>query len=91
VILAITGGTGFVGRVLIDRALAAGHEVRALTRRPQTARDGLAWIAGALDRSDALARLVAGADAVIHVAGVTTAPDAAGFTRAAAAASPCST
>ena len=33
--LAITGGTGFVGSHLIDAALAAGHEVKALTRREQ--------------------------------------------------------
>ena len=31
--LAITGGTGFVGSHLIDAALGAGHQVRALTRR----------------------------------------------------------
>ena len=31
--LAITGGTGFVGSHVIEAALAAGHEVRALTRR----------------------------------------------------------
>lgn len=78
-ILGVTGGTGFVGGRLIERARSAGHNVRALTRRPQPALDGVEWIDGALDRPDALARLVAGADAVIHVAGVTTAPDAAGF------------
>ena len=33
--LAITGATGFVGGRLLEQALAAGHEVRALTRRPQ--------------------------------------------------------
>ena len=33
--LAITGGTGFVGTHLLDAALAAGHEVNALTRREQ--------------------------------------------------------
>ncbi len=78
-ILAVTGGTGFVGGTLIGRAGAAGHHVRALTRRPQAARQGVEWIEGALDRPDALARLVEGADAVIHVAGVTSAPDKAGF------------
>ena len=31
--LAITGGTGFVGGRLIELAVAAGHDVRALTRR----------------------------------------------------------
>ncbi len=77
--LAITGGTGFVGKRLIDRALADGHHVRALTRRPQPARAGVTWIAGALDDPDGLAALVAGVDAVIHVAGVVNAPDRAGF------------
>lgn len=77
--LAITGATGFVGRVLVDQALAAGHQVRALTRRPQPARAGVTWITGALDRDDSLGELVAGADAVIHVAGVVNAPDRAGF------------
>ncbi|MBI0476331.1 NAD-dependent epimerase/dehydratase family protein [Sphingomonas sp. MA1305] len=77
--LAITGATGFVGRVLVDRALAAGHHVRALTRRAQPARDGVTWVEGALDRPGSLADLVAGSDAVIHVAGVVSAPDRAGF------------
>lgn len=77
--LAITGGTGFVGRHLIDQALAAGHQVRALTRRPQPDRPALSWIEGALDTPMALDRLVEGADAVIHVAGVTNAPDLAAF------------
>lgn len=68
--LAITGGTGFVGSHLLDRALAAGLQVRALTRRPQPSRAGLAWVEGALDDPGALGRLVQGCDAVIHVAGV---------------------
>lgn len=78
-ILAITGGTGFVGGCLIDRALEAGHRVRALARREQRARDGVTWIAGALDRTEALAELVEGADAVVHVAGVVNAANRAGF------------
>lgn len=78
-ILAITGGTGFVGSTLIDLALAAGHDVRALARRAQSARDGVTWIEGALDKPDALTALATGADAVIHVAGVVNAPDRAAF------------
>lgn len=77
--LAITGGTGFVGSRLIDLALDAGHDVRALTRRPQAGREGLSWVEGALDRPDSLERLAEGRDAVIHVAGAINAPDAAGF------------
>jgi nucleoside-diphosphate-sugar epimerase len=77
--LAITGATGFVGGRLLDLALAADHQIRALTRRPQPERDGVAWIEGALDKPDSLDRLVEGADAVIHVAGVINAPDPAAF------------
>jgi uncharacterized protein YbjT (DUF2867 family) len=77
--LAITGATGFVGGRLLELALARGNQVQALTRRPQDPRAGVAWIEGALDRPDSLERLCEGADAVIHVAGVINARDAAGF------------
>lgn len=78
-IIALTGGTGFVGKRLIALATAAGHQVRALARRPQADQPGVTWIAGALDTADALAELMVGADAVLHVAGVVSAPDRAGF------------
>jgi nucleoside-diphosphate-sugar epimerase len=78
-ILAVTGATGFVGSRLLTKARAAGHELRALTRRPMRKRKGVEWIDGSLDNPDSLDRLVDGAEAVIHVAGVINAPDAAGF------------
>lgn len=77
--LAITGGTGFVGSHLVDIALAAGHQVKALTRRDQPERDGVEWIAGDLASRDALEKLVDHADAVIHVAGTITGQTAATF------------
>jgi nucleoside-diphosphate-sugar epimerase len=77
--LAITGSTGFVGSHLIDAALSAGHSVQALARREQPERERVEWIGGSLDDRSALERLVTGADAIIHVAGVISAPDAAGF------------
>ena len=77
--LAITGGTGFVGGRLLELALAAGHEVRALTRRRHADREGVTWIEGALDKPDSLDRLAEGAEALIHVAGVINAPDPAEF------------
>jgi nucleoside-diphosphate-sugar epimerase len=77
--LAITGGTGFVGSHLIEIALAAGHQVRALTRRPQPDRAGVTWIAGSLDHPSSLRPLIDDCDAVIHVAGVINAHDARGF------------
>jgi nucleoside-diphosphate-sugar epimerase len=80
--LAVTGGAGFVGSHLLNVALAAGHQVAALTRRDQPPGDALEWIAGDLEDRDALHRLVDGADAIIHVAGAINAPNAAGFEKA---------
>ena len=34
----VTGGTGYVGRPLIEQLLASGHEVRALTREQSKAK-----------------------------------------------------
>jgi nucleoside-diphosphate-sugar epimerase len=77
--LAITGGTGFVGRQLISLALAKKHDVRALTRTPQPPMEGVEWIEGAIDPVRNLDRLVDGVEAVIHAAGAINAPDRAAF------------
>jgi nucleoside-diphosphate-sugar epimerase len=82
VTIAITGATGFVGQALLDCALAVGLQVRALTRKPQDPRTGIEWVRGDLDATGYLAQLVEGAEAVIHVAGVVNAPDAAAFEHA---------
>ncbi len=78
-LLAITGGTGFVGSAVIDRALQQGFEVRALARKPQPVRAGVEWITGTLADDDALLRLCDGAEAVVHIAGVVNAPTPAEF------------
>ncbi len=78
-VVAITGGTGFVGGHAIAEALRRGHGVRALARRPQPRQPGVEWIAGDLGDDRALARLVAGANAVVHIAGVTNARNRAGY------------
>lgn len=78
-VLAITGGTGFVGGHLLAQAIAASHRVRALARRVPPPRDGVAWVEGSLERPDSLGRLIDGADAVVHVAGVVNAANRAGF------------
>lgn len=78
-LLAITGATGFVGSAVLDAALAEGHRVRALARRDQPARAGVEWVRGDLADQAALAGLCAGADAVVHVAGLTNTPDPAAF------------
>lgn len=78
-IIALTGATGFVGSTFLDLALGEGHRVRALTRREQAERAGVAWVRGDLADTAALADLCAEADAAVHVAGVVNAPDKAGF------------
>ncbi len=81
-ILAITGATGFVGGHTLEAALEAGHQVRALTRQGQPAVSGVEWVHGALGDNTALAELCRGADAVVHIAGLTNTPDPAEFTPA---------
>ena len=78
-LIAVTGATGFVGQSLLAEASRQGVEVRALTRRAQEPRTGVQWVRGDLSHAPALDRLMRGAEAVIHVAGVVNAPDVAGF------------
>jgi len=80
--VAVTGATGFVGGHLLEALRADGVAVRALTRREQPPREGVDWIAGALERPDSLRRLVTGADAVIHVAALIKARRPAEFHQA---------
>jgi nucleoside-diphosphate-sugar epimerase len=79
--LAVTGATGFVGSHLLDVATAAGHEIVALTRRERPPRENVTWVGGDLHDRTALERLVADADAIIHVAGVITGHTPAVFER----------
>ncbi|WP_425453402.1 SDR family oxidoreductase [Thermomonospora umbrina] len=48
----MTGATGTVGRHVVDRLVAAGRPVRALTRNPRTAGlpDGVDVVQGDLNR-----------------------------------------
>jgi UDP-glucose 4-epimerase len=77
--LAVTGGTGFVGQAVLDEAGRRGLRVMALARREQQPRQGVEWLRGDLADSEALAALVSGADAVLHIAGVVNTPDPTGF------------
>jgi UDP-glucose 4-epimerase len=70
-IVALTGMTGYIGRFVVRELAQQGVIIRALAR-PESDRDGfpesIEWIAGDLTDEDALATLVAGADAVVHMA-----------------------
>lgn len=71
--LAILGGTGPLGQVLIAQALAAGHEVRALARDPGklAPRPGLLVVPGSMTDVGSLEALLDGTDALLSCLGVT--------------------
>ena len=77
--VAVTGATGFVGCALREEAARRGVTLRALTRREQPETPGIEWVPGDLHDHAALAKLVEGTEAVIHVAGVVNTPDPMGF------------
>jgi putative NADH-flavin reductase len=70
--IAIVGANGRTGRQLVTQALAAGHEVTALTRHPGQvpARERLAVARADVTDPEALDAAVAGHDAVLSVLGV---------------------
>lgn len=71
-LIALTGGTGFVGPHVITAALKAGYRVRALARKPQKLQgfksSDFTVFKGALGDNDA--DFVSGADVVLHMAGL---------------------
>jgi nucleoside-diphosphate-sugar epimerase len=73
--IAITGATGFVGRVVVDQLLAQGQSVSALVRNAATANlhPHVRTVVGDLKTAIALAELMRNADVVLHIAGAVTA------------------
>ncbi|HYC04536.1 MAG TPA: SDR family NAD(P)-dependent oxidoreductase [Azospirillaceae bacterium] len=82
---AVTGATGFLGRYVVAALAEAGWRTRLLVRQDPVHE---LWrgvepeiVPGDLSDEGALERLVAGADAIIHLAGLIKAVDRAGFFR----------
>lgn len=63
--IAITGGTGFLGREVIKKLLDGGHTVVALSRGKHI--PGVELVNGDLTDKGSLKSLVEGADVVIHI------------------------
>lgn len=68
--MTVFGATGAIGRRVVERALATGHEVHALVRDPAKALEpGVSITVGDLTDVQAVARAVEGSDAVIWAVG----------------------
>jgi nucleoside-diphosphate-sugar epimerase len=73
-LIALTGGTGFIGRYLLRGLSGRGYRLRVLLRRPSVLPSECASaVVGDLARPQNMAAALAGADAVIHSAGVSQA------------------
>ena len=71
---AVTGGTGFIGKLLVQRLLAAGHDVRILSRKaniPHVADHGPAevFVGDLSSRNTRLSGFLEGVDVLFHCAG----------------------
>ncbi|MET7418821.1 NAD-dependent epimerase/dehydratase family protein [Dactylosporangium sp. NPDC005555] len=70
--IALTGGTGYIGSVVLEQLIAAGHAVTALVRSDEAAakvaKAGAEAAVGDVYDTAWTARLFAAADAVVHTA-----------------------
>jgi NADH dehydrogenase len=72
--ITVTGGTGFVGRRIVDELLRRGHEPTVLARDADATRSRfnrpVLTVAGAISDLAAIEGAVRGSDAVIHLVGI---------------------
>ena len=70
----VTGATGFLGRYVVARLTAQGHQCRCWYRPSsdlggiETRSGAVVWVKGSLDDPEAGKELVEGCDAVVHAA-----------------------
>lgn len=69
-LILVTGGTGGLGRRVVQRLRTRGRAVRVLSRRPHEPVDGIEYVVGDLARDEGVNAAVAGAAVVVHCAGV---------------------
>ena len=73
--VAVTGGSGFIGSHVVDKLVAAGHQVVIIDRRPHNRTDAVLRDVDITDLAG-LVRAMRGCDAVFHLAGVSNVNEA---------------
>lgn len=69
--IAVTGGTGFVGKAVVSELVRKGCEVKVLSRSsPEEIHPGTAHLIGNVATGEGLGDLVEGVHAVIHLVGI---------------------
>jgi nucleoside-diphosphate-sugar epimerase len=78
--IALTGATGFAGRLILAELQKAGHSIKALARNPDYPfHSGVEIFKGSLADGASLSALVSNAEVIVHVAGAITARNRAGY------------
>ena len=73
--ITILGSTGFVGKVLIKKAIAAGYQVKTLARDPEKLeeiKDKIEIIKGSVFESSSVETAIEGAESVLSTIGPPT-------------------
>jgi uncharacterized protein YbjT (DUF2867 family) len=65
----VTGGTGTLGRLVVPRLLAAGYDVRVLSRHRDEAATDIESVAGDLATGEGIEAAVSETEIIIHCAG----------------------
>lgn len=65
----VTGGTGTLGTLVVERLRNAGRQVRVLSRNTHKGRGGLEFVTGDLATGDGIDAAVDGAEIIVHCAG----------------------
>lgn len=74
--IAVTGGSGFIGSHVVDKFIAAGHRVRVLDMA-QPHRSDVEWRPVDITRLSQVMGVLAGCDAVMHLAAMANVNDVA--------------
>src|SRR5215210_3437458 len=65
----VTGGTGTLGRLIVQRLRDTGWDVRVLSRRHHEAADGIEFVTGDLATGEGIEPALDGARTIVHCAG----------------------